>query len=172
MELYKTMEDRRSVRSYRPDPVPEASLERILQAIQIAPSWKNRQAWHVILVKDRAKIEEIGALLKGNPRGVDFHTLPMLVLLAMDPAAVDTFDGKEYYLVDAGIAGEHLVLAAQAEGLGTCWIGWFYDAPIKKALGIPDSYRLVMITPLGYPAGESKAQPRKALSEFVHEGGW
>ncbi len=172
MELYKAMEDRRSVRSYKPDPVPEASLNRILRAIQIAPSWKNRQAWQVILVRDRAKIEEIGALLCGNPRGVDFHTLPMLALLAMDPTAVDEFDGKAYYLVDAGIAGEHLVLAAQAEGLGTCWVGWFEDAKIKAILGVPDPFRLVMITPLGYPTDETKARPRKALSEFVHEEGW
>ncbi len=172
MELYQVMESRRSVRTYKPDPVPEDALGRILRAAQIAPSWKNRQAWHVIAVKDRQTIEKLGKLLDGNPSGVDFATLPMMLVLAMDPAGVDVFDGKEYYLVDAGIVGEHMVLAAEAEGLGTCWIGWFYEAPIKELLGVPDKYRIVMLTPLGYPAKISKPRPRKELSEFVHTDRW
>ncbi len=172
MELYEAIERRRSVRAYKPDPVPQEALDRILGAAQLAPSWKNRQAWHVIVVRDRYKIDQLGKLLHGNPHGVDFHTLPMLLVLAMDPTKVDALDGKEYYLVDAGIAGEHLVLAAEAEGLATCWIGWFEDAPIKRELKIPDPYRVVMLTPLGYADEAPGARPRKALAEFVHEDVW
>lgn len=172
MELYRAMEDRRSVRAYKPDAVPQASLDRILRAAQVAPSWKNRQAWHLLVIRDRERIQTLGRLLEGNPRGVDYDTLPMLLLVAMEEAAVDVYDGKPYYLVDAGIVGEHIVLAAQAEGLGTCWVGWFTDAPIKAYLGIPEGYRVVMVTPLGYPQGETKVRPRKALADIVHEETW
>ena len=172
MELYKAMEDRRSVRAYKPNTVPTASLERIFRAAQIAPSWKNRQAWHIIAIEDRKTIARLGKAIGGNPRGVDYHTLPMVLVLAMDADAMDVYDGKEYYLVDAGIVGEHIVLAAQAEGLGTCWIGWFFEEPVKELLGIPDKYRVVMITPLGYPAESPKMRPRKALDEIVHVDQW
>lgn len=172
MELYEAMERRRSVRAYKPDPVPQESVDRILRAAQVAPSWKNRQAWSVIVVRDRAKVAEIGALLQNNPRGVDYRTLAAVVALCMDPTRVDIHDGKEYYLVDAGIVGEHIVLAAQAEGLGTCWIGWFDGAPIEKALGVPKPHRIVMLTPLGYPDEEPIARPRKAIGEIAHWDRW
>ena len=172
MNLYEAMEKRRSIRAYKADPVPQDALERILHAAQVAPSWKNRQAWHIVTIDKRDTLVALGRLLEGNPRGVDYNTLPMALVLAMDPTAVDILDGKAYYLVDAGIVGEHMVLAAEAEGLATCWIGWFADAPIKALLGVPDPYRIVMITPLGYPAEAPKARPRKELSAFVHKGKW
>lgn len=166
------MEDRRSIRKYRPDPVPEAAIERIVRAVQIAPSWKNRQAWHVLVIQARETIEKIGALLGGNPRGTEYATLPAVLLLAMDEKAIEVHDGRAYYLVDAGIAGEHLVLAAQAEGLGTCWVGWFEEAPLHALLGIPGEMRVVMVTPLGYPAEAPQARPRKATAAFVHREKW
>lgn len=172
MDLYQAMEARRSVRAYRPDPVPQEAVDRILRAAQVAPSWKNRQAWHILLVRDRARIEKLGELLDGNPRGVDFATLPMMALVVMDENAMEVHDGKPYYLVDAGIIGEHIVLAAQAEGLGTCWVGWFDEAPIKDFLSIPLEMRVVMLTPLGFPAKETQARPRKPLAEIVHEEAW
>ena len=64
------------------------------------------------------------------------------------------------------------MLAAQAEGLGTCWIGWLDEAPVKRLLGIPEPWRLVMLTPLGYPAAQSEPRPRKAVETFVHKDRW
>lgn len=172
MDWYQVVESRRSVRSYRSDPVPEEALARILRAAQLAPSWKNSQGWEVIVIQSREQIEKLGALLGGNPRGVDFRTLPVMLALVMNPDASGHKNGMDYYLVDAGICGEHIVLAAQAEGLGTCWIGWLDEAPVKRLLGIPEPWRLVMLTPLGYPAGQSEPRPRKAVETFVHKDRW
>lgn len=172
MDVYKVMKDRRSIRAYKPDAVPEAALERIFRAAQVTPSWKNRQAWHIIAVDERETIAKLGKAIAGNPRGVDYSILPMVLVLAMDADAIDVYDGKEYYLVDAGIVGEHIVLAAQAEGLGTCWVGWFSETPVKEILGIPDRYRVVMITPLGYPAEAPHMRPRKPIDETVHRNRW
>lgn len=172
MELYTAIEERRSVRTYKPDPVPQASVDRILRAMRLAPTWKNVQGWHVIVVRERETIEKIGAMLRGNPQGADFHSLPMLMILAVDPEATERWDGKEFYMADAGIVGAHLLLAAQAEGLGTCWVGWFEDAPVKWLLGVPKNYRLPLITPLGYPAEQSEPRPRREIAELLHEEKW
>lgn len=172
MELIKAMEGRFSTRAYKPDAVPDESLSRILRAAQVAPSWKNRQAWEIIVIGDREIIRALGKALSGNPRGVDYETVPMMLALAMNPERVDVLDGKDYYLVDAGILGEHMVLAAHAEGLGSCWIGWFEEAPIASLLSVPSPYRIVMLTPLGYPAEERKMRPCRDISEFVHYERW
>lgn len=76
----------------------------------------------------------------------------MLIVVCADPDQSGHKDGKDYYLVDAAISFEHLVLAAAAEGLGTCWLGgMFNEDEVKRQLGIPDQLRVVAITPLGYP---------------------
>jgi nitroreductase len=64
--------------------------------------------------------------------------------------------GENLYLIDLGVAIEHLVLAARNEGLGTCWIGAFQDQPIKKLLGVPADHDVVMLLPVGYPASEDQ----------------
>lgn len=72
-------------------------------------------------------------------------------------------------LVDVSVAFTHLILAAEAEGLGTCWIGSFSNEKVKRILGIPKDVNVVAITPLGYPRDEDfgEPEPRKPLSEIV-----
>jgi len=77
---------------------------------------------------------------------------PMFIVACADPANSGHKNGMDYYMLDVGIAMEHLVLAAAAEGLGTCWIGGMMDeASLKAALAIPDNMKAVAVTPLGYP---------------------
>ena len=75
--------------------------------------------------------------------------------------------GVPSYAVDLAIAMEHIVLAAVNEGLGTCWIGAFSQENVRKALGIPNKYKVVTVMPIGYPAGETDARPRKSLEDIV-----
>jgi nitroreductase len=72
-------------------------------------------------------------------------------------------------LLDVSIAFTHLILAARAEGLGTCWIGAFDNDEIKKILDIPEEVNVVAITPLGYPKDDefSEPGPRKPLTEIT-----
>ena len=77
--------------------------------------------------------------------------------------------GEKYYGVDFGICFEHLILAATAEGLATCWIGWFNEVKLKKILKIPKKYKVIGLTPLGYPI-KTKGEViyRKPIEEIVH----
>lgn len=147
MEFYDVVKQRKSVRRYASQKVPEEALLRMLEAARLAPSWGNRQCTRFIVVDDAALA---GKIVSNVARA--FNAQVMIVACA-DPGQSGHREGKDYYLVDVAISMEHLVLAATAEGLGTCWLGGMFDEQtVKKELGIPDEMRVVAITPVGYPA--------------------
>jgi nitroreductase len=167
MDFYKVIEQRKSVRRYSPEVVPEDRLLRVLEAARLAPSWANRQCWRYVIVDDPELISCIA------PVTVKAFGAPMMIVLCADPAQSGQREGKDYYLVDAAISMEHLVLAAAAEGLGTCWVaGRLEEAAVKSALGIPDHLRVVALTPIGFPAEEVPgsavgASNRKPVNEIA-----
>jgi nitroreductase len=76
--------------------------------------------------------------------------------------------GTNYYLLDVGIAGEHLVLQAQELGIGTCWIGWFNSKKARKYLRLPWNYRVVSIISMGYPAeGATRRKEDLPMDEIL-----
>lgn len=171
MDVYEAIATRRSIRRYKPDPVTEDQLTRILDAARLAPSWKNLQCWRFVVVRSEAgKTGILAGFEDTNPGKKAIAAAPVMIVLCADPQASGKMGDKEYYLVDAGITMENLMLAARAEGLGTCWLGVFDESPVKAALDIPVSWRIVGMTPLGYPDQDPKPRPRKALEEIVfHE---
>lgn len=147
MDFYDVVKNRKSVRRYKPEKVPGDALARIMEAARLAPSWANKQCWRYVIVDDPGLITRI------TPATAQGFGAPMMIVLCADPSESGHREGKDYYLVDAAISMEHLVLAAAAEGLGTCWVaGRLEEAAIKQALGVPDQLRVVAITPLGFPS--------------------
>jgi nitroreductase len=157
---------RRSIRSYRPDPVPEEKLEYVLEAGRLAPSWKNNQCWRFVVVTDEEKRKAIS--------GREWHAeAPIIIVGCAYPELSGSKFGQQYYMLDMGIAMEHMILAAAEQGLGTCWIGGQFDEPtVKQALGIPDGVRVVALTPLGYPAETPGLKDRKPMDEIVSHEKW
>jgi len=166
MDIYEVIRKRRSVRKYRPEPVPDDVLNRILDAGRIAPSAKNLQPWHFVIVKDPAVKKDLAAACRNQ--------------LWMADAAViicGCADEKNCYAklgslgfsfqVDLAIGLDHMILAATAEGLGTCWIAAYDEERVKKVLGIPDTLRVVCLTPIGYPAEVPAERGRKSLKEIT-----
>jgi len=80
--------------------------------------------------------------------------------------------GQPAYAIDVAIALDHMTLAAASLGLGTCWIGAFYEEQAKAILGVPEGVRIVALLPLGYPAEEPFPRPRKPLDEIVSWERW
>jgi nitroreductase len=150
---------RRSCRAYRPDPVPRAHLEAMLEAARLAPSACNRQPWRFVVVTDagvRAALASRG-LLPGL-RAAWVAAAPALIAMGLERTTVThriapMFSGVDYPLLDLGIAGEHLVLAAADLGLGTCWIGWIRPRAVRRIVGWPRGVKPVAIFTVGYPAG-------------------
>ncbi|MBS7611205.1 nitroreductase family protein [Candidatus Bathyarchaeota archaeon] len=168
MDFYEVIRTRRSIRSYKPDPIPEDVLTRVLEAARIAPSGSNRQPWKFIVVKN----EELKRKLAVACYGQMFIGEAPIVIVACGYNIHwnrGEYMGDLSMLVDVSIAFTHLILAARAEGLGTCWIGSFSNEKVKEILGIPKDVNVVAITPLGYPRDEDFGEPgpRKPLSEIV-----
>jgi nitroreductase len=171
MEFYEVIRTRRSVRSFKPDPIPEDVLERILDAARIAPSGSNRQPWLFILVRDSEVKRRLAEYCSNQ---MFIAEAPVVVVVCGFNIHYNRggYMGDMSMLVDCSIATTHLILAARAEGVGSCWIGAFDNTRIKKLLGIPEDVNVVAVVPLGYPKeGEAfrdvSTEERKQLNELV-----
>jgi len=169
MEFYDVLKKRRSIRKYKAQPVEKDKLNRILEAARIAPSAKNSQPWHFIVIEDAG----VKSALKEAYRQDWFTSAPVIICVCGEPAkSWNRRDGKSYLDVDVAITFEHLILAAAAEGLGTCWIGAFDPAAVKRALNLPDGIEPIAMTPLGYPDEEPRPFARKSMAEIVRKDRW
>lgn len=163
---------RRSVRKYEETEVSDEQLGQVLETLRYAPSWANMQGWQVMVVKNadtRAKVAEV---LAANPGQKAVATAPVLLVVCMDPEASGSPDGRYYYMADAGILMDHLMLQAADLGLGTVFIGMFDEDGVRAVLGVPDKYRIVGLTPLGVPARTPGERPRSELADIVHYETW
>lgn len=173
MDIFQVIRERRSIRSYRDTPVEMDKLNQVLDAARLAPSWKNLQCWRFLVVDDpQRRSDLLAAFPPDNPGARAIATAPLVILVCADPAQSGVENGIDYYIADSAIAFEHLCLAAHALGLGTCWMGWFEEAKMKKALGIPAAIRIIGVTPLGYPDQAPQARPRKRLEEISFYNTW
>lgn len=173
MELMETLQRRRSIRSYKPDPVEPGKIALILEAARLAPSWKNLQCWRFMVVTSPDKRQGVAeALPATNPGRKALLEAPVNIILCANPQESEVWEGKDFYMLDAGLAMEHLILAATAQGLATCWQGLFSEDKMRSALGVPDNFRVIAVTPLGYPAQEKSPRPRKALGEIAFAEYW
>lgn len=173
MDILQVINDRRSIRKYKDTPVEREKIEQVLNAARLAPSWKNLQCWRFLVLTDPVKKNRLlDAFPEGNPGGAALVAAPCVIVVCADPTQSGVENGIEYYIADTAIAFEHICLSAHALGLGTCWMGWFQEAPVKKALDIPEGFRVVGMTPLGYPDQQPKPRPRKELSEIAYFENW
>jgi len=166
MDFYDVIRQRKSVRKYKSDPIPDEVLNRILEAGRIAPSAKNIQPWHFIVIKDPVIKERIAEASRGQLFMADADVI--LCGCALEDIAWGRMGGyMSSFAVDLTIAMDHMILAATNEGLGTCWIGAFDEKAAKEILGVPENVRIVALTPVGYPAEEPKDRGRKKLKEIM-----
>jgi nitroreductase len=184
METLTAIRTRRSVRRFSDQPVEAEKLRAVLEAVQQAPSWSNKQCWHLVVVQDqeaRNKISELSFVesffatygYKTNPAQKGLAQAPVVIVACADPRLSGDLHGQQYYLTDMGIATENMMLAAHDQGLGSVFVGVFDEEQLKSLLNIPAEIKIVGLFPIGYPAGEAKGGPaRKPLGDFVHYGTW
>ena len=184
MDLFETIKMRRSVRKYLNNPVENEKLEAVLEAVRMAPSWANYQCWRLVVVRDNAMKAKISALsyvesyfttkgYKTNPSMKALAEAPVVIILCADPAQSGSLWNQNYYLVDAGLAAQNMMLAARAQGLGTVFVGVYDEEKLKNLLQIPTTIRIVGLFPLGYPVEEKKDGPaRKPVRDFCFFEKW
>ncbi|MDD4236951.1 MAG: nitroreductase family protein [Desulfotomaculaceae bacterium] len=169
MTFLDLIENRYSVRAYKPDPVEKEKLEYVLEAARLAPTAANRQPFQLLIIETAGRKQEL-VRIYGRP----FFTQAPLVICSCairSQAWTRKQDNANFGHVDATIAMDHLILAAAEQGLGTCWIAAFDPVATKEVLGLP-GVEPVVLTTLGYPADARGTKNRKPLSELVRYGHW
>jgi nitroreductase len=161
MNVYECLRSRRTVRHFSQGEVSERTLNKILNAARWAPSSRNQQPWHLVVVKNRRTLDQIGNIAK---TGSFIGDAPLAIVIVME--------GADQPGMDAGRALQQMELMAWSEGLGTCFVTLRAEErnSIKKILQIPDQMELITVLPFGVRSGEYKGRgtPRKPLSEMVH----
>ena len=164
MEFYEVLKTRRSIRSYKPDAVPERALKNIAEAVNLAPTACNRQPFKLLLVRD----PEMRKTICANCKFGFLAEAPVIaVMMTNESASWTRYEGNPAADIDASIAMEHLVLAAAAEGLGTCWICAFSRPEMNAALKISAPWSAFALSPIGFAAAGPRPFARKNLAEVV-----
>lgn len=168
MEFYEVIKTRRSIRSYKDTPIPEETLKRVIDAARIAPSGHNRQSWKFYVVNTEEKKTKIAEACAGRMWITEAPTVIVAVGWKF-PYNRGGYIGEMTFTMDVSIAFTQLILAARAEGLGTCWIGDFSNYKVKEALGLPEDEYVVALTPIGYPDKGvfTEKTTRKSLEEVM-----
>jgi len=162
--VLEVIKKRQSVRSYKDKEIPEDVLQQVLEAGRLAPSASNKQDWKFIVVKDEDLRKKLVPACK-NQKFVG--EAPVVIAgCATNPDYVMTC-GEHCYSIDLAIALDHMSLEAASLGLGTCWIGAFYQDQVKEILSVPEGVRIVSLLTLGYPKKLGTKDGRKPLSEIV-----
>jgi len=160
---------RHSVRAYRTTPVAQDQLNRILEAARVAPTAVNKQPFRLIVIRTAGREAELRRIYNK-----DWFAVQPPIVIAICTVGAETWtrkkDGRNYGDVDAAIVMDHLILAAEAEGLGTCWVAAFDPDAAREILNIPDGVEPVAFTPVGYgdpfkgwDPGKKKRKPLKDL---------
>lgn len=169
LDYYELIGNRRSIRAYDPEkPVPDEVLMRILNAGRLAPTASNRQPARFHLIKNKDILKGVHSSYSRNW----FHNSPAVLVITgkREDAWVRSWDGFNSFEIDLAIMMDHMILAAEYEGVATCWIIAFEEPVIKKRLDLPDNEIVLCMTPLGYPPeGYLKRDmpERKSLDELA-----
>jgi nitroreductase len=174
MELLELIKGRRSVRKYKATPISEENLNAILEAGRWAPSWANTQCFSFTVVRDaevKAKLAQ--TCPPGKRWAATVRDAPVVLVTCAELGKSGHFEGKpvtnkgDWYMFDAALAAQNMVLMAYSLGLGTVHVGWFDAEKAAQVLGVPQGVAVVELIPIGYAAEEPKTPSRRGLSEIV-----
>jgi nitroreductase len=185
--IWDVFMNRRSVREFKPDSVPEADIIKIINAARMAPTSGNQQPWKFLVIRDKSKINQMmekciaDIMLRYDPankqkitkenyekmvrmRMGNYFSAPVYIVVLTDNNSIY----PDYNHWDGPLAAGYLMLAARALGYGTVFItDAIPDNVTKEVLQIPDRYTRVCITPLGIPVEWPETPPKKNLNDFI-----
>ena len=167
MKVIEAIERRREITRFRPEPIPEETIQTLLHALHLAPSGNNSISREFVIVRDRSRLD---ALSNTTPYMAWLREAALGVVIVADPQV------SKYWLQDATLAGGFLWLAAVEQGLGMAWGAVYHSEDVAESarrenyarglLAIPALKRVVAILGVGYPAIEpapKKLHPKSAV---------
>ncbi len=169
MDALEAIHTRRSIRQYEERPVPAEMVERVLAAAMMAPSARNAQPWHFVVIDDRATLDRIAEI---NPNA-EMTRRARLAILVCGDLSLELSAG--YWVIDCAAATENMLLAAHALGLGAVWTGIYPRQErmegIGNLAGLPRNVKAHSLIVIGYPA-EHRASEGRYRPERVHRNRW
>jgi len=174
METMEAILNRRSIRHFEDKAIPDSVLNGVLEAIQWSPSWANSQCWEIVVVKELEAKESLKEAVGRNPASKSMVQAPVVLVFCYKKGRSGFYSGEEstilgdWGMFDLGIATQSAALAAYDAGLGTVVVGLFDHAKVADILNVPKDVQIVSMLPMGYPARDGKAPPRRALADFIH----
>lgn len=171
MDVLNAIQTRRSIRQFKPDPVPDELVWKVIEAAGFAPSAHNGQPWEFIVTRDNEKKRRLN---EGRKYTRFLPDTPVVIVVCArfpdKPRDVPGEKGLRYMCIqDTAAAIQNMLLAAHALGLGTCWVGDFDDTQVKEMFCIPEPVAPVALVALGYPAQvPSRTPQRRPVNETIH----
>ena len=162
MNVFEAIKTRRSVRKYKPQPIPEDHLKQIMTAAQLAPSAGNKQPWRFVVVQDPETKKKLGTIARNQTWISDAGVV--VAALAMDRKSPEVYE--RWAERDVMTAVEHMVLSAWELGYGACWIGAFEEDKVKELLKVPEEMTVIVLLPIGVPDQRPEPRGRKSLEEL------
>ena len=160
--VLENIHQRKSVRDYTTQPVEDEKTNALLEAAMAAPSGKDTRPWHFVVINDRARLDSMAAEL-GNAKML--AKAPMAIAICGDSTV------SSYWYLDCSLAGENLLLAAEALGLGAVWTAAFpYEdrmEVVRRHINLPENILPLCVIPIGYPAGDNRPK-EKFNAERIH----
>jgi nitroreductase len=172
--LLDLIKQRQSDRKYENRKVEQEKLERVLEAGRMAPSACNAQPWKFIAVDSPTLLGELSEAASAKFLGMNGFVgqAPLMIVIVREQPNFSSKAGalvknKDYSLIDIGIATQNICLQAEAEGLGSCIMGWFDEKRVRKILEIPGNKRVELILTIGYSLSEQREKRRKPAEQTV-----
>ena len=176
MDVMEAIKKRRSIRAFKSEPVPQKALDAILEAGRLAPSWANTQTWRFVIILDNSVKIQLAdsANAPGSRNNIVLKQAPVAIAACAELKRAGWREGKPttdkegyWFMFDAALALQNMVLEAQELGLGTLYVGAFDAKKAGSVLGVPEGYSCVILLPIGYPDEQPEARQRKEISEIV-----
>lgn len=164
MDFFKLIEKRYSVRAYKDKEVEKKKLDLILKSADLAPTASNAQPFKIFIANTKGNED---ALKKVYGRDWFVDAPIVMCVCSIPEKAWKRSDGKNYHEVDVAIVSDHVVLAATALGLGTCWVANFSEVETRNFFNIPRHMIPQIIIPIGYANDSPTKKIRMKINDLV-----
>lgn len=167
-DVIEAIKERRSVKKFKTEPLPEATIGRLIEAARCAPSAGNLQPWHFTVVLNEGVRHKLADATSDQSFLAD---APACIVVSAEPRlSASRFGdrGEELYCIqDTASAIQNMLLAATAYGIASCWVGAFDETAVRDAAGLSGHLRPVAMIPLGYPAEDGQETALRSQDEVT-----
>ena len=168
MDFLELAKQRFSCRSFEAKEVEKEKIELILEAGRVAPTARNFQPQRILILTEKEELEKLSECTRYG------WNAPVIMIICYDKdiSYKRKCDGKDEGIVDTSIVTTHMMLEAQALGLGTTWIGNFDPEKTREVYKIPENLEIIAILPVGYPSKDATPSnlhsERNSLDKMVY----